>query len=301
MDFADVEYSDYADMKPSRLGYEKRTYNSKLGLLATYAFCFVFMAVARKKALSHSLMIKSSIMMLVLAMDISQPYFYSDEENERFASYRDKLIVIIRDYLLSYEEAVSILLLGEMYLCVCKMETRKYSVGWFLLKAVVLFVICFVWTIGFQLASGNTDLDTGLLIHHRFAWADIPWSFIVTISLSFLGLKMIISLVKSGKFRDKFRGNDFFLIGLLIITMASQVGKLCLVTSEIIQDHHSRKIHDICHRTTRPSIIMKCWAAFSRTMYYKPFLTAEYSGLIEYVFCMAVFSYRKLHDFVTST
>ena len=82
MDFAHVEYTDYADVKSSRLENEKRTYNSRIGLLATYAFCFVFMAVARKKALSHSLMIKSSMLMLVLSMDIAQPYFKSDEENE---------------------------------------------------------------------------------------------------------------------------------------------------------------------------------------------------------------------------
>ena len=144
------------------------------------------------------------------------------------------------DGLLLFEEALTVLVFHELYRCVCSPKKRTYKWHRLLCKATPLSMLSGTLAAGFTALSFKTD---GSL------WYDAPnviWSVIAALFLLFFSLKMVLSLVKGLKFRNKLGSRDFFLFGLITITIVSQLTKVALKTAKFIVEYRAYDDHSRC-------------------------------------------------------
>ena len=198
---------------------------------------------------------------------------------------------------------MTILLFQELYSCICGVKKRKYK--WFslLLKAALLFLLSGAWAVGLRALYLNTS---GSL------WCDIPkviWSAVVA-SLSFYFCwKMARSLFESLKFRGSLDGGNFFLFGLMTITIVSQWAKLTMNAARFVIEFQTYNRFLKCQDDRASSIDTKlfpsdslnafvnkffCRAILENKGWSTIFLSPEFCNLLESVFCIGIMIYRKI-------
>ena len=209
------------------------------------------------------------------------------------------------DGLLLFEEALTVLVFHELYRCVCSPKKRTYKWARLLCKATPLFMLSGTLAAGFTALSFKTDGSP---------WYDAPnviWSVIAALFLLFFSLKMVLSLVKGLKFRNKLGSRDFFLFGLITITIVSQLTKVALKTAKFIVEYRAYDDHSRCLEGVADLIpsdsgdgangpaniligFLLCVKNLETKIKAMPYLSPVLGNLIESIFCMGIMIHRRL-------
>ena len=143
------------------------------------------------------------------------------------------MFTFIENSMIVIEQFITLILFFELYMVICKMERREYKLN-VLLKKIGL--ACIVGSI-------YGSLFTGVELHYAkykssYVWIDdICLSALIMIPLNFCFVKVMITLVKNGKFNKQTLVKNHFIIHLMIVLFLVQISKLVSFTMNFYFEH----------------------------------------------------------------
>ena len=275
--------TDFLDSEDDK---EKPILGLKISLIVFYVSTFLLMAIWNNKVVSHTYMIKSVVLIVKISLNVA--FINSFKQHE--AVYN-----MIEDGLLTFEEVIGILLFYELYCCICIMKARTYDVRWLLLKAFCLLIFSLAWM----------SLFTYLDLSTKNFWVQVRkplWSGVISLLVLFFVIKILISLLNGWNFREKVRDYNFFLIGLILIAVTSQIAKLSVHISKFVIQLKAHQAKNYCQDVLFDSLLFgeaivllyECQKTFSEAVTAVPYLSVEVCCLLECLFCTGVMLYRKI-------
>lgn len=185
-------------------------------MAALYFLCVVAMAVWQNKLISHIFLAKFVASFLASLVKLLSHFTPNEQILITFK--------FIRKILIATEQLITLILFFELYLAICKMEKRKYRLTLFLKKIGMLSIVGIVYA----------SLFTGVEHYHHkimstYIWIDdICLSAFVAIPLIFYFIKVMLTLIKNGKFRKDTLLKNHFPIHLMITLFLIQISKLII-------------------------------------------------------------------------
>ena len=289
VDFLNAFKDELDDNDQKKSDEKKQLIRVDIGLLTFYVVCFLLMAIWRNKIISHTYMIKSVILIVKVSLSLASTMIYYDY---------DLIFVMLEHGLLIYEETIGVLLFFELYRCICVMEARQYQMRWLLLKAFLLLLFAAGWMVLFDFADFSAKTKWLKL-------REVIWGSVMTLLILFFIVKIIITLVGGWNFRERVRGNNFFILGLMMVTVTSQLTKLSVHTTKFVIELTAEDTKFSCLENLMNNepgsmsmaeamlIGMRCEMTRIEHRTPLPFLTTELSCLLECLFCAGVMVYRK--------
>ena len=265
----------------------KQVLRTKIFFLVFYTVCFLLMAIWRNKAISHSYMFKSMIVIVKVALGIREMHY----------EQTPMLFEAMEDGIITFEETLAVLLFHELYCCICKMKKRVYKVHWLLLKAFVLLLFAVGWMHLFSYVDFMLNTNWAKLRR-------IIWSSVMTLLLLFFVVKIVITLLGGWNFRERLTSNNFFLVGLIAVTVASQLTSLSVHISQFVIKKNAYDMKLQCGENIMSSqfdgtfgeamlLILQCEATHIESAAAVPYLSTELGRFIECLFCSVIMLYRK--------
>ena len=212
----------------------------------------------------------------------------------------------VTDFLSLYEETVNLLLFHELFCCVCKMKMRTYKLASLMLKMLALFFISFIWRFIFEII--DIFMDAGEVQRSLINISVIASSGVVTLFLFYYTIRMTITLIQGCNFHEKLRGNNSFLIGLMAVTISSQLFKLSFHISRVVKDYHDKSEWEQC----QDEVVLlqdfaemfrrglECQKRFLKGLTHAQYLSVELCSFIECIFCTVIMIYRKIAAFIAT-
>ena len=257
----------------------------KIFLIVFYAFCLLIMAIWGSKVIGHTYMIKCAVLILKVSMNLAASYY-------KILEYINDAM---EDALLSFEETIGVLLFYELYCCICIMKERTYNSRWLLFKSFWLLIISIAWMFLFKYVN---FVAKSQWVNLR----EVMWSGVFALLVLFLVVKILISLLNGWNFKQRLRGPNFFLIGLILIAVTSQLTKLSVHISRFVIQLTATERKYQCMESILGSGLslivamtraQQCDETFYKSTTAVPYLSTETCCLLECLFCTGVTLYRK--------
>ena len=184
-----------------------------LGMALFYFMAIVLMAIWRNKLISHVFLLKSTALFLGLLIDAA----YASRQLVPWHMSVAITVPYLKSSFYTAELFLTPILFQELYVSICRLEIREYSVLRLLKKVSVATIVAIVWACLFE-----------SVINYFPAYSDqfidkICLNVCLAVPLLYFYIRISITLLQSGHFRKESFIKNSFVINLMTVLLLTHM------------------------------------------------------------------------------